>query len=88
MFKRFQVIDLFHGNKLLDVKEWIPVDQELPNARGIFKVRSANGDEVKAYYCEDQCMPLMKYFNNTPSYWWKQDTKIPLYDVTHWGKHD
>ncbi len=90
MFKRFQVIDMFHGHKNFEVSEWVPVDQEMPKGpNGIYKVRLKNGDEIKAYYCDDKLISMMKYYPETKaSYWYSKDEKKPLHDVTHWGKDD
>ena len=87
-FKRMLVIDLFHGNKSFDKVEMVSVEKELPKEKsGIFKVRLANEEEVKAYWFEDKCSKLcFGPCKMKPSYWWKHDTKEPLYNVTHWGK--
>jgi hypothetical protein len=87
MFKRFQVLDLFHGNKSFDVKEWVDVEKELPEGKqGIFKVKLSNGTEVLAYFCQDKLVPMMKYIKGDLSYWWDKSTQQPLYNVTHWGR--
>lgn len=95
MYKRFQVIDLFHADKSFDVKEWVDVNDAMPKIRnGIFKVRLVNGNEIKAYYCDDKIDKLHRLaqvtdkYKTDSSYWWDKDTKKPLYDVTHWGKDD
>ncbi len=87
IFKRFLVTDLFHGAKYSDTGEWIPCDKELPKGKsGIYKVRLENGDEVKSYYYEDKLYSMMKHFKDKSSYWYKYDTKKPLYDVIQWAK--
>jgi hypothetical protein len=97
MFKRFQVADLFHGgNDKKEVKEWIPYDAPdkdgnyvMPKGRiGIYRVKLKNGDETSAYYTDDKCVSLIRHYDIEPSHWWSKEDKTPLYDVTHWGKHD
>lgn len=86
-FKRFQVIDLFNADKSFEVKEWIDAEKEIPQERnGIYKVKLNNGNECKAYFCQDKCAPLMHYLKMPSSYWWDKETQEPLYNVTHWGK--
>lgn len=95
MFKRFQVLDMFYADKSFDVKEWVDVNDALPERKqGIYKVRRQNGNEVKAYYCEDTIDKLHRLsqvgqkYKTESSYWWDKETKKPLYDVTHWGKDE
>lgn len=78
-------MDLFHGDKPIELKEWISVDKELPNRRGIFKVKQQKGNEITAYYLDDKGWPLVREHG---SYWWDKETKEPLGNVTHWGKCD
>ena len=89
MFKRFQVLDLFHGhNANKDVSEWVSCKDKLPDTtQGIYKVKLENGEQTVAYYCEDKLMKLMVYTKDIkPSCWWSRHTKRPLDNVTHWGK--
>lgn len=88
MFKRFQVMDLFHINKNLDdVKEWVDIKKELPKTEnGIFQVKIENGNAFAAYYFRDRIINMMKYVNGEPSHWWNKQDQTPLYNVTHWGR--
>jgi hypothetical protein len=87
MFKRFQVMDLFDEGENLDVKEWRDAKKELPEKdQAIYKVRLENGNEKKAYFCQDKCYPLCQYIKVNPSYWWDRIEKVPLDDVVYWGK--
>jgi hypothetical protein len=89
MLKRFEVMDLFHGDKSFEVKEWIDPSKELPKEEnGIYKVRLDNGNEIKAYYCSDRISWLARFTNDKLSHWWDKRTKEPLYNVTHWGKNE
>ncbi len=89
MFKRFLVLDLYHPEYTDPVKEWIDVKKEMPkDDTGIYKVRLGDERETAAYYCRDQCEPMMKYIKGEPSCWWDKHDKVPLYDVTHWGKNE
>jgi hypothetical protein len=89
MFKRFLVIDLYHAGDNFEVKEWVDAKNGKPTIdNAIYKVRLENGDETKAYYCSDHCLPMMGYFKEKPSCWWDKIDKTPLYNVTHWGKND
>ena len=97
MFKRFQVADLFNGDDdKKEVKEWVPYDAPdkdgnytMPKGKiGIYRVRLSNGDETSAYYGDDKCVLLIAHYDIKPSHWWSLETKQPLLDVTHWGKHD
>jgi hypothetical protein len=87
MFKRFQVMDLFHGKEESKVVEWIATKDNVPDKIGIYKVKRNNGNECLAYFCPDQCIHLIKSSQLSPSYWWDKITKEPLYDVIEWGKN-
>lgn len=86
MFKRFSVIDLFHGSKNLENGEWISVLEKIPDIEtSIYKVRLENGNEIAAYFCIDACTNLVSYFKDIKScQWWDKIEKTPLYNVTHW----
>lgn len=87
MFKRFTVLDLFYPEYKDPVKEWVDVKKDLPrHDTGIYKVRLSDESETVAYYCRDKCEPMMKYVKRNSSCWWDKQDKVPLYDVTHWGK--
>ena len=89
MIKRFQVIDLFHGDKSFDVKEWIESSKELPKVKnGIYMVKLSDGEQIKAYYCSDRISWLSQYTDDQLSYWWDKNTKEPLHNVKHWGKDE
>ncbi len=87
MFKRFLVLDLYHPEYKDEIKEWVDVSEEMPKEEsGIYKVMLNDGDQTIAYYCRDQCYHLMSIYKDKPSYWWHKEEKVPLYNVTHWGK--
>ncbi len=87
MFKRFLVLDLFHPEYTDEIKEWVDVKEEMPKEdSGIYRILLDNGDKTTAYYCRDQCYPMMAQFKEKSSCWWDKEDKVPLYNVTHWGK--
>ncbi len=98
MFKRFQIMDLFHDTeefRTSEPKEWVDVIKELPDKpRGLFKVKLEDGSIIPAYYFLDECMNLMIGYERirqnrldavvTTSKWYNQKTKDPI-SITHWG---
>ncbi len=94
MFKRFQVLDLFHSeSERKEVKEWMDVKTHVPDIKtAIFKVKLSDGSIQDAYFCQDACTDLVNGYNAgyrtqiKPSEWWSQKDKQPLHNVTHWGK--
>lgn len=90
MFKRFQVMDLFHKDKeVSEVKEWVDAEKKLPNVSSdLFKVKLSTGEELLAYYFDDGIVNLCSYYKMKTSKWWNKLTREPLYNVTHWGMKD
>ena len=95
MFKRFQVVDLFHGDKNFDdIKEWVRIDERLPNGQsGMYKVKLDNECQVVAYYFQDKCASLARSkalsegkSTYAHSYFLDRKTKEPLQNVIEWGE--
>ena len=87
MFGRFQVMDLFHAGEEPIVKDWVDVNNQLPNeTTGLFRVKLSDFSELNAYFCMDRASTLCLAVVIKPSYWWDKHIKEPLYNVTHWGK--
>lgn len=89
MFKRFQVIDLFDGNKDLSVSEWVDVKKEIPDTKsGIYMVKLHDQSTLPAYFCQDRCIRLCDSLGmkEIATHWWDKKTKEPLQNVTHWGR--
>jgi hypothetical protein len=94
MFKRFEVIDLFHYTeelRELEPSEWI-VDTLPKEKSGLYKVKLEDGSITIAYYCEDKCLSLMRgrasFSGNkilTISHWYERKTYNPL-TIIAWGK--
>lgn len=94
MFKRFQVVDLFHSDKNFDdIKEWVSVEERLPDDQsGMYKVKLDNEYQVIAYYFQDKCASLARSkalsegkSTYTHAYFWDIRTKEPLPNVIEWG---
>lgn len=79
--KRFQVMDLFHGDETEeDEGPWKDVKHENPKmtSKGIkVKVKLTDNSEEFAYYFSD-CSPLLNGFK-----WWGCHSHDPLTNVTH-----
>ncbi len=86
MFKRFLVLDLFHGKEVPECKEWVDASQRTPEVEtGIFMVKLSDGNQVQAYFCRDKIVNLCILIGEEPSYWWCKINRKPLHNVTHWG---
>ena len=79
MFKRFQVMDIFHPLKDSPIKEWIDIKKNLPSDKDtICKVKLSNSNIVTAYFCSDKCINLVTLLGIKPSYWWNKQTRYNI----------
>jgi len=63
---------------------WIDVKDKLPDLfADIFKVKTENGDQERAYFYKDK-MSWIAFYGQKTNYWWSHNTNEPMFDVTHW----